>query len=291
MSVPPDDEVVVTDGPSAPRARFYHWMLDHLAKFPGRVTVVTFAAGVVVTVIVVLFGGDASPTGVVGLIATLWALFFAVMIYLLTARDTDTVLEQIADLHEQLATALASPDGDDGGGDEEGEEGEEGEDGTAGPGSTEPEPERPAAGGPAQNQEAPAVPSLPVPAPLPSPARGGGRPAHGDRTREPGAAHGASRVLTGAADIAAGVPPELLEAWRSATGGSTGDLERVWTRDPRSDRQWVFETAQGERWVVFSRGAQGTGVISLSDPPVSGFGRRPSVRRPARGEGNPRRNG
>lgn len=238
MSASSDGEVVVTDGPSSRYSRLYHWVLDHLAKFPGRVTVVTFVAGVVVTVIVVLLGGDGSPTSVVGLVATLWALFFGVMIYLLTARDTDTVLEQIADLHEQLATALASPD-----------DAGEGDDGTQS--SEEAPPQAPA-------------PTVPAPA-LPTPGR----------TRQPGGPRGETRVLTGAADIAAGVPPELLAAWTSATGGATADLARVWTRDPRSERQWVFETTEGERWVVFNRGAQGAGVISLSHPPT-GQRRRPA---------------
>ncbi|MFJ3394736.1 hypothetical protein [Leifsonia aquatica] len=241
MSASSDGEVVVTDGPSSRYSRLYHWVLDHLAKFPGRVTVVTFVAGVVVTVVVVLLGGDGSPTTVVGLVATLWALFFGVMIYLLTARDTDTVLEQIADLHEQLSTALASPD-----------DAEEGDD------STQPSEE--------------ATPQVPAPT-LPTPSTPA--PAPPGRTRQPGGPRGETRVLTGAADIAASVPPELLSAWTSATGGATADLARVWTRDPRSERQWVFETTEGERWVVFSRGAQGAGVISLSHPPT-GQRRRPA---------------
>ncbi|MFJ3490515.1 hypothetical protein [Leifsonia aquatica] len=37
----------------------------------------------------------------------------------------------------------------------------------------------------------------------------------------------------------------------------------------------MFETTDGERWVVFSRGAQGAGVISLSHPPT-GQRRRPA---------------
>lgn len=241
MSASSDGEVVVTDGPSSRHSRLYHWVLDHLAKFPGRVTVVTFVAGVVVTVVVVLLGGDGSPTSVVGLVATLWALFFGVMIYLLTARDTDTVLEQIADLHEQLSTALASPD-----------------DAGEGVDSTQP-----------SEEATPQVPAPTTPAPTtPAPAAPG-------RTRQPGGPRGETRVLTGAADIVAGVPPELLAAWTSATGGATADLARVWTRDPRSERQWVFETTDGERWVVFSRGAQGAGVISLSHPPT-GQRRRPA---------------
>ncbi|MBB2967829.1 hypothetical protein [Leifsonia aquatica] len=246
MSASSDGEVVVTDGPSSRYSRLYHWVLDHLAKFPGRVTVVTFVAGVVVTVVVVLLGGDGSPTSVVGLVATLWALFFGVMIYLLTARDTDTVLEQIADLHEQLSTALASPDDAGEGGD-----------------GTQPSEEAP------PTTPAPTTPAPRLPAPTtPAPATPG-------RTRQPGGPRGETRVLTGAADIAAGVPPELLAAWTSATGGATADLARVWTRDPRSERQWVFEATDGERWVVFSRGAQGAGVISLSHPPT-GQRRRPA---------------
>ncbi|MFF2051112.1 hypothetical protein ACFVU2_05865 [Leifsonia sp. NPDC058194] len=277
MSASFDDQVVVTDGPSTRDSRLYHWVLDHLAKFPGRVTVVTFVAGVIVTVVVVLFGGDGSPTTVVGLVATLWALFFAVMIYLLTARDTDTVLEQIADLHEQLATALASPDEDAGDGEEE-SAGEEASSSAVG----EPATQRPPAPAP-EPAPAPAPAPVPVPAPAPAPVPAPG-PAVPGRTRresgQHGGPHGGSQVVSGAAEIAAAVPRELLDAWKTATGGSADDLERAWTRDPRSDRQWVLETGEGERWVVFTRGAQGTGVISLSNPPGFGRGRRPA--RPAR---------
>jgi len=271
MSAPSDGEIVVTDGPSSRYSRLYHWVLDHLAKFPGRVTVVTFLAGVVVTIVVVLIGGDGSPSSVVGLVATLWALFFAVMIYLLTARDTDTVLEQIADLHEQLATALASPDD---GGEDAGDGAEEGDGAAQSPVAEAPQAPEPSAPEPAT--PTPATPATPAPPAPTHPAPG--TPA---RTRQQGGPRGETRVLTGAADIAAGVPPELLAAWTSATGGSADDLVRAWTRDPRSDRQWVFETTPGERWVVFNRGPHGTGVISLTNPPGGGRLRRPA--RPQRG--------
>jgi hypothetical protein len=242
MSVSFDDQPVITDGPSTRDSRLYHWVLDHLAKFPGRVTAVTFVAGVIVTVIVVLFGGDTTPTTVVGLVATLWALFFAVMIYLLTARDTDTVLEQIADLHQQLVTALAPPD-DEAGGEEA---------------ST------------TEARAADAVPPPSAPAPSPSPGMAPTVPGRTRRDRRP---HGVSQVIAGTDEINATVPHELLDAWKTATGESTDDLNRAWTRDPRSDRQWVLETAQGERWVAFTRGTQGAGVISLSNPPSSPRGR------------------
>ncbi len=242
MSDTSDDEIVVTDGrTTTERSRVYRWLLDHLAKFPGRVTVVTFAAGVVVTVLVVVVDGDSSPTTVVSLIATLWALFFAVMIYLLTARDTDKVLEQIADLHEQLATALAAPDESEA---ESIAESAEPSDGAAAP------------------------PPVIVP-----PTGGRGDVGPGDRTRDsgrqrppaPGGGNHRPALIVGAPAIVEAVPKELLDSWTSATGRTTGDLSRAWTRDPRSDRQWVLETTGGGRWVVFSKGARGVGVMSLDD--------------------------
>jgi hypothetical protein len=269
MTTSADDGIVVTDRPASRYSRLYHWVLDHLAKFPGRVTIVTFVAGVVVTVAVVLLGGDDSPTTVVGLVATLWALFFGVMIYLLTARDTDTVLEQIADLHEQLATALASPDGDG-----EGDEAEPESPASAPEPSVPAEPAEPVPAEPVPAEPAPAEPSRPGHAHPPASRddRDRSRPSAGHPVR-PGV-----RILTGPAEVAGGMPAELLAAWTSGTGRTSADLARAWTRDPRSDRQWVVEGTDGERWVVFTRGAQGAGVISLSDPPRSGRTRRPSGR-------------
>jgi hypothetical protein len=242
MSFIADDETVSADGPTPKRARLYHWLLDHLAKFPGRVAAVTFAAGAAVTVGVVAVDGDRSPTTVVSLLATLWALFFAVMIYLLTARDTDKVLEQIADLHEQLATALAAPE----------EEGEPVEVETADAGGESV---------PAKNPDVASPDNVPWPL-----APGRARPG-GDSRRAP-------RLLVGEAAIVDGVPGDLLDAWVSATGQNRDQLSRAWTRDPRSERQWVLETVGHERWVVFSKGARGVGVMSL-EPGARGRPRRP----------------
>lgn len=230
------------DGPSTRASRAYHWTIDHLAKFPGRVTIVTFAAGLLVTVVVVLCGGDDSPATVVGLVATLWALFFAVMIYLLTARDTDRVLDQIADLHEQLAAALESPETESPAPDESTATVEVPETPDTGPAQRTPRPDS------AHADRHPGSPSAPAPF---------------GQARHQG--HPSPRIVVGASAIAEAVPSELLDAWTSSTGLAPGVLTRAWTRDPRSERQWVVETETGERWVVFSRGAGGTGVISLSE--------------------------
>jgi hypothetical protein len=252
------DDVVVTEGPETGRQRLYSWLLNHLAKFPGRVTVVTFAAGVVVTGLVTLVDGDWSAVTIVSLLATLWALFFAVMIYLLTAKDTDRVLEQIADLHEQLSTALASPD------EEEGEEA----------------PEEEVAD---ETEAAPTPPTAPEPGDL---ARPGGRrppPQRPDRDRERQRAQAEAHrptVLTGTDAIVAGVPGDLLDAWRSATGGSTADLSRAWSRDRDSRRQWVFETSGHERWLVFAKRGSEVGVMSLDHLPDARAVRRGAPRRP-----------
>ena len=261
------DDVVLTEGPTTGRQRLYSWLLNHLAKFPGRVTAVTFAAGVVVTGAVTLVDGDWSAVTIVSLLATLWALFFAVMIYLLTAKDTDRVLEQIADLHEQLSTALASPD------EGEAEEGEEAE---------EQQAEAPAE--PVPTEPVPAEPAPVEPAPPGEPGRAGGRRPpqqrpDRDRQRAQAEAHRPT-VLTGSEEIAAGVPADLLAAWRSATGGTAADLTRAWSRDWDSRRQWVFETTGHERWLVFAKRGAEVGVLSLDHVPDAASIRRGARRRP-----------
>lgn len=235
MSNTTGDEVIIP-GRLPWRTRCYRWLLDHLASFPGRVTSVTFAAGAIVTVAVITIDGDDSATTVVSLVATLWALFFAVMIYLLTARDTDRVLDQIADLREQLATALAEPD------------------------EAENEAHTRNGAGQQSGEGEVAVPSTesPAAASTPSSATVGRQP-----SRPSQGPHGRPRSLEGTASIAGGVPAELLDAWTEATGRHQDELRRAWTRDPRSDRQWVLESAAGQRWVVFSRDGTSVGVLSL----------------------------
>jgi hypothetical protein len=260
----------------------YQWLIDHLAKFPGRVILASFLAAAIVTLLLTLADGDTSPTAVIGMVATLWALFFGVMIYLLTARDTDTVLDQIADLKEQLATALSSPE-DAAAADEAAAESATPDDVS----SATPEPdsaERPSAG--AEPETGSGQPSTsPAPAHRPdgsTPARRPGFAGGHETERAGGGApfggtFGGARVLDGSEAIVAGVDPALVEVWESSTGRPATDLTRAWSRDPRSDRQWVFE-AGDRRWVVYSRGGRhGMGVISLDD---AGRGGRPS--RPGR---------
>jgi hypothetical protein len=270
MSVTSDDEIVLTDDGTSRQARLYQWFLDHLAKFPGRVTVVTFAAAAAVTAVVVTVDGDASPTTVISLGATLWALFFAVMIYLLTARDTDKVLDQIADLREQLSTALAAPD----------EEEALAKDELAHLDAPQPEtptgpPDAPVAGA---SQEAGRADRIPPDERswVEGRRESGPLPVDGsqDRTRPDARAYAAPRLLVGVPAIVDGVPSDLLDAWASSTGKSRDDLSRAWTRDPRRERQWVLETVGSERWVVFSKGARGVGVMSL-DAGGRGRARRP----------------
>ena len=260
MRLSSDDEIVIAEGSAAPSARLYRWLLDHLAKFPGRVTALTFAAGVAVTVFVVVVDGDESPTTVVSLVATLWALFFAVMIYLLTARDTDRVLDQIADLHEQLATALAAPGEDDG------------ETTTDEPGAVTGAASATAIPDVSTTEAGPTERAPAVRATL-GDGRNGGWPApdHGGRVRPSPSERHRPHLLSGVTAILDGVPSDLLTAWASATGKSRDELARAWTRDPRTDRQWVLETTGHERWVVFSRGGRGVGVMSLDQ---AGRGRR-----------------
>jgi hypothetical protein len=270
MSVSSDQEVVLADTPAAGRAKLYQWVLDHLAKFPGRVTVVTFAAAAAVTAIVAVVDGDWSLTTIVSLVAALWALFFGVMIYLLTARDTDNVLDQIADLHEQLATALTAPDDEEGTGQEE----------TSAParassaGTTPPVPDE--SGSASSGIDGLPPHELDRGTGWTGEGRGDGWPhsesesGGADQARATARTQLAPRMLVGKDAIVAGVPSDILDAWASATAKSRDDLSRAWSRDPRSDRQWVLETAGRERWVVFTRGARGIGVISLDDRRRSG---------------------
>ena len=80
-----------------------------LAGRPPLVATVTFGIAVVVTVICWLTVRNMDTVAVVTTLATLWAMVLALVIYLLTAKDTDKLLEHIDALQDQLSAALEGP--------------------------------------------------------------------------------------------------------------------------------------------------------------------------------------
>ena len=230
MASESDEEIVVTDGKVHGRTRIDHWIIENLAKYPGRVTIVTFFAGLTATALVAWASGDDTIVTVVSLLATLWALFFSVMIYLLSAKDTDRVLEQIADLQEQLGAALSSP--------------EESDTGSAPSG----------------------VAASPDSGPRPAEAEERwwlSRSEHPDRFTVPESAKKKPAVVRGPEDIEKEVPSTLLSAWKTASAVDPATLVRAWTPNSVTNRQWVLQTEDHRRWLVFARENGGIGVLSL----------------------------
>ncbi|MCL2783093.1 MAG: hypothetical protein FWD80_03860 [Propionibacteriaceae bacterium] len=80
-----------------------------LAGRPPLVAGVTFGIAAVVTVICWFVVPSMDVVGVVTTLATLWAMVLALVIYLLTAKDTDKLLEHIDALQDQLSAALEGP--------------------------------------------------------------------------------------------------------------------------------------------------------------------------------------
>ncbi len=235
------------------------WLIERLAKHPGWVTLVTFVAGAVVAGVVLGIDERLTLTDVVTLLATLWALFFAVMIYLLSAEDTEHILGQISDLQDQLSTALSEPE------DAEAEDVSESEDAAG----DEPAPDQPD-----EPQALPRTGEL---------VSTGAQPAGGNRTApdlevadapatgradaaEPVRARGRSRdgrlrMLTTPAEIAETVPSELVAGWSRGTGLPDSAIRRAWSRDP-GRRQWVIET-EDARWLAFFRHGDDVALVPL----------------------------
>ena len=80
-----------------------------LAGRPSMVAGVTFGVAALVTIICWLVVPAMDTVGVVTTLATLWGLTLALVIYLLTAKDTDKLLTHIDALQDQLSAALESP--------------------------------------------------------------------------------------------------------------------------------------------------------------------------------------
>ena len=80
-----------------------------LAGRPLLVVGVTFVVSAVMTGVLMLAVHGMDVAAAVTTLATIWALVLALVIYLLTARDTDRLLDSIDDLQEQLSAALETP--------------------------------------------------------------------------------------------------------------------------------------------------------------------------------------
>lgn len=242
----------------SPHARpAYGAFLRRLADKPMLVITSTFVLTAFVT-IVVLVAEPASVDvlGVVSLLATLWGLTLAVVIYLLTAQDTNRVLGQIGDLQEQLSAALAEPDATD----------------TPGSGESPAEPAIDESPSPAPAEDRPDAPVVVGRHPQPH------EPA---RTRRPStpqsSAHGSSFYVAGTGiALEDRVPLGYIEAWQSATGLAPERISRAWTRGHSDRAPWVLMSDDGSRWSVYSSGDGVPSVIRLASP---GGGRPPRVPR------------
>jgi len=80
-----------------------------LAGKPPLVAIATFCVAALVTAALMLAAHGMDAAGVVSMLATVWALALAVVIYLLTAKDTDKLLDHIDALQEQLSATLDAP--------------------------------------------------------------------------------------------------------------------------------------------------------------------------------------
>ncbi|MDR0285884.1 MAG: hypothetical protein LBI33_13495 [Propionibacteriaceae bacterium] len=256
------------------------WLTGRLAGHPAWVIIITFLAAAVVTVVILVINDRFTLTDSVATLATLWALFFGVVIYLLSAQDTGTILQEIADLQEQLSTALASPLAAEGIADgTTATDGTSAADGTtvtggptdaegtlATPSVTQPPPaQTPAAVAPLpdapSNTPRPGV-AGPEP-PAPSTGRRPGHPGRPDRLAVDNGRWSLGQVLATTEDITQGVPPQFLAGWSRATGLTPSVLTLAWTRDA-SRGQWVLE-AGGDRWLAFDRRNRGVAVMPLGN--------------------------
>ena len=83
-----------------------------LAARPLLVVGVTFAISAVVTAVLMLVAWGMDVTAAVTTLVGVWALVLALVIYLLTARDTDRLLSHIDALQDQLSAVLETPGAD-----------------------------------------------------------------------------------------------------------------------------------------------------------------------------------
>jgi len=245
--------------------------LARLAGSPLLVVGVTLAIGVVVTGALML-AVPMDSVAIVTTLATVWGLDLALVIYLLTAKDTDKLLAHIDALQDQLSAALEGPGPDavvvEGPqmkstkgasaphdihhpdnlhGDEE---------------TTTVPPAIPAQPGPSlerpvQPTPSPGPPTPPTP-PGPTP-KAHPHPSHTHGTTPVPEPQSASEPLP----VTAYMPKAYVEALRNQLRMETEDIVRAWTPNPHGNGPWVVEDAKGDRWSVFQGRRDQPTVISL----------------------------
>ena len=211
------------------------WFVAALAAKPPLVVLVTFAIGAVATVILMVAFPSMDAVAIVSTLATLWGLDLALVIYLLTARDTDKLLSHIDALQGQLSAALDAPGPD------------------AVVVSQEPqqaaqESQQPPAWEPPLTSQEPqqaVAPEAPLTRPA-KPATPAVQPAEAPRRPAP-----ALSPQLWASSLTERMPADYLETLRRQAGVEPADIRRAWTPSPSGNGPWVVEEANGNRWSVF----------------------------------------
>ena len=235
-----------------------------LAGNPLLVVAATFVVAVVVTVVLMVAGSGMDLVVTVGTVATLWGLALALVIYLLTARDTDKLLDHIDALQDQLSAVLEAPGA--------GAEVIEAE-------PDEPDPTRPesiTSGSepvpipvpiePAPTEPAPIEPAPTEPAPT-DPAPTDPIPLHPQPTQPsspfPVPTQPSSPPPDRLAQLAERIPAPYLDALLVQTGVGIADIRRAWTPNPTGNGPWVIEDTSGARWSIMQKYAGHPTVIPL----------------------------
>ena len=233
--------------------------VSSLAKSPLLVVVVTFIIAAAITgyLMVLARGMDAVTT--VGTLAAIWGLDLALVIYLLTARDTDKLLAHINALQDQLSAVLEAP-------------GTDAEVIEAQPDSTD-TTEPTTIAEPITVVEPPAPSAEPEPITAPEPQAPTEPPQDyqppqphqppGEFVPPPTQPNLPQTSADAEAQLTQRIPSSYLAALQRQTGVRTADIRRAWTPNPSGAGPWVVESDDGQRWSIFqTRGGRPT-VIPL----------------------------
>ena len=273
--------------------------LARLAGSPLLVVAVTLAIGVAVTGIL-MWVAPMDSVAIVTTLATVWGLDLALVIYLLTAKDTDKLLAHIDALQDQLSAALEGPGPDavvvepgmapqvESTASEPSPQ-EVSQPGETPHGVTVTVPENIQTTVPARSDSSSQAPtqsgaSHRVPAqsgPASPEATGHGAPAQPGRAPK-AHPHGTAPVPQSpvpqvpvpqaapvpqpapeSLPVTAYMPKEYVEALRNQLRMETEDIVRAWTPNPHGTGPWVVEDAKGDRWSVFQGRRNQPTVISL----------------------------